>query len=154
MFYEDIYKILKQFESKFGKFVILDLHSYCYRRSGADGEPADPALNPEVNIGTGTMNRDKWDSVIDRFISDLAQFDYMERKLDVRENIKFRGGNFGRWIHENFPSTVCCLSVEFKKFFMDEWTGTPYDSHINKIGEALKSAVPGIIEELKKMGRN
>jgi N-formylglutamate amidohydrolase len=151
LFYKDVYELLKHFEARFGKFVILDLHTYCYRRDGADKPPADPAANPEVNIGTGTMNRVKWESLVDRFISDLRKFDYSGRQLDVRENVKFRGGNFGRWIHENFPDSACCLSIELKKFFMDEWTGTPYDSEVSKIGEALKSTIPGIIDELKKL---
>jgi hypothetical protein len=148
MFYEDVYKILKQFESRFGKFVILDLHTYCYRRDGADKAPADPEANPEVNIGTGTMNRNNWAGLVDRFISDLRNFDYSGRHLDVRENIKFRGGNFGRWIHGNFPSSACCLSVEIKKFFMDEWTGIPDESQVKKIEEALKFTLPGISEQL------
>ncbi len=152
MFYKDVYTILKDFESRFGKFAVLDLHTYNHMREGANGPPADPEANPEVNIGTGTMNRNNWDGLVDRFIDDLQKFDYSGRQLDVRENIKFRGGNFGRWIHENFPESACCLSIEFKKFFMDEWTGTPYDSEVNKIGEALKSTVPGIIDELKKLG--
>jgi N-formylglutamate amidohydrolase len=154
MFYADVYDILKRFETKTGKFVILDLHSYCFRRDGADKPGADPEKNPEVNIGTGTMNRKNWEKLIERFIADLRNFDYSGRQLDVRENIKFRGGNFGRWIHENFPNSVCCLSIELKKFFMDEWTGIPYDSHLTKIGEALKSTIPGIIDELKKSGGN
>jgi hypothetical protein len=153
-FYTDVYEILKRFEQKMGKFVILDLHSYCYRREGTDKAPADPDLNPEVNIGTGTMNRKNWDGLVDRFISDLRNFDYSGRQLDVRENIKFKGGNFSKWIHENFPDSACCLSIELKKFFMDEWTGIPYNSHLRKIGEALESTIPGIIDELKKLGGN
>ncbi len=34
-------------------------------------------VNPQVNIGTGTMrNRQKFAGVIDRFINDLASFDF------------------------------------------------------------------------------
>ena len=40
--------------------VVFDLHTYNHRRNGPDGPPADPAGNPQVNIGTGTMNRDRW----------------------------------------------------------------------------------------------
>ena len=41
-------------------------------------------------------------------------------------------------------------SIEVKKFFMDEWTGVPDHAVINAIGEALKSTVPGVLEELAK----
>ena len=61
--------------------------------------------------------------MIDRFIADLRAFDFMGRKLDVRENVKFKGGNQVKWLHENFAENGCGLAIEFKKFWMDEWTG-------------------------------
>ena len=68
------------------------------------------------------MIRNRWSPVVNRLINDLRTFDYNGRKLDVRENIKFMGGNLSRWTHETFPESGCSLSIEFKKFFMDEWT--------------------------------
>ena len=55
---------------------------------------------------------------------DLREYEFPAGSLDVRENIKFDGGYFAQWIGERFPGTVCNLCIEFKKFFMDEWTGT------------------------------
>jgi hypothetical protein len=37
-----------------------------------------------------------------------------------------------------------------KKFFMDEWTGEPDYSIINSITSALKSTIPGVVDELSK----
>jgi N-formylglutamate deformylase len=142
----------KLFDSKaasHGRFIVLDLHSYNHRRGGPDGEPADPETNPQVNIGTGTMNRARWAPVVDRFINDLRSVEFPGGALDVRENIKFKGGQFSRWIHENYPESGCSLAVEFKKFFMDEWTGTPNRKMIETIGEALRATVPGLLEELR-----
>ena len=65
--------------------------------------------------------------------------------------MKFRGGNFSRWIHENFPESGCSIAIEFKKFFMDEWTGEPDYVVIEAIKSALKSTVAGVLEELKKL---
>jgi len=152
-FYKEVYQIFTDLEKRFGHFVIFDLHSYCYRRKGPDGEAADPEINPEVNIGTGTMERAKWAGLIDRFIGDLHSFDYNGKKLDVRENIKFKGGQFSRWVHQTFPSSACSISVEFKKFFMDEWSGIPDDQQLEKILLALKSTIPGVLEELKKIDK-
>ena len=46
--------------------------------------------------------------------------------LDVRENVAFQGrGQLARFVHERYPVTGCSLAVEFKKFYMDEWTGEP-----------------------------
>ncbi|MGV3484460.1 MAG: N-formylglutamate amidohydrolase, partial [Planctomycetaceae bacterium] len=105
----------------------------------------------EVNIGTGTMDRRFWSPVVDRFIEDLADFDFNGRALDVRENVKFRGGHFGSWIHRTFAQQVCALSIEFKKTFMDEWTGDVDMSLVAKLTAALRSTVPGVQAELERM---
>ena len=124
-FYEELHRLFTDLENRFERFVVFDLHSYNHRREGPDGPIADPQLNPEVNIGTGTMDRTQWAPIIERFITDLHAFDFLDQQLDVRENIKFKGGQLARWTHENFPRSACVLSIEFKKFFMDEWSGDP-----------------------------
>jgi hypothetical protein len=110
---------------------------------------ADAAGNPEVNLGTGTMDRERWSPIVDRFINDLRAFNFLGRQLDVRENVKFRGGQFARWTHENFPNSGCVISVEFKKFFMDEWTGVPDAVQLEAIQQSLQSTVPGVLAALK-----
>jgi len=156
--YQDIYLnfhvAISELVNKFGTLAVFDLHSYNHRRNGQDAPPEDPTLNPEINVGTGTMDRSYWGSLVDRFISDLKGFDFRGRHLDVRENIKFKGGYFPHWIHENFSQSVCCLSIEVKKFFMDEWTGDPNYSIINSINRALKSTIPGVLEELSRKKNN
>ena len=150
-FYSEVRRVLKNAELSFGHFVVLDIHSYNHVREGQGGAFADPDLNPEVNVGTGTMERERWAPVVERFIADLRGFEFLGRHLDVRENVRFRGGNFPRWIHETFPETGCALAVEIKKFFMDEWTGRPDPVCMKAVHDALKSTVPGIIEELSKL---
>ena len=150
-FYRDVHRLLTGLVERHERVVVYDLHSYNHRRSGPDEEPADHELNPEINIGTGTMYRRRWVNVVDRFLADLHAFDFQGRKLDVRENVRFRGGSFPRWIHEQFPRSVCVLSIEIKKFFMDEWTGQPDTTIIDAITEALQSTVDGVLEELAKL---
>ena len=102
-----------------------------------------------MNLGTGTMpDRNRWAPLIDRFIHELRSFDFPEGKLDVRENVKFRGGAFPAWAHRTFPESACVLSIEFKKFFMDEWTGEPDEALVGAITSALRSTVPGALDEL------
>lgn len=151
LFYDEVDRLMCEYQKRFGRFIVYDLHSYCYRRNGPDGPEADPTENPEVNIGTGTMNREFWAPVIDRLISDLRSFDYHGSHLDVRENIKFKGGYFPKYIHDNFPDSACVISIEFKKFFMDEWTGKLYKDKFDSMKKALQSTVPGVLEELKKL---
>lgn len=153
-FYKDAHQIFSKLKKQFGHFVVFDLHSYNHRREGPNGSPANPDENPEVNIGTGTMDRTKWAPLVDRFITDLRGFNFNNRHLDVRENVKFKGGQFSRWIHQAFPESACSISVEFKKFFMNEWSGKPDFQQLENILASLQSTIPGVIEELKKIGLN
>ena len=83
---------------------------------------------------------------------DLRAYDFPGGRLDVRENVRFRGGHFPAWVHQSFPRSGCALAIEIKKFFMDEWTGEPDQLQLDAVGEALKSTVPGVLEELGKLG--
>lgn len=152
--YKDIYKGMNKLIKKHGKIVILDFHSYNYRREGPDGPQADVALNPEINLGTGTMDREYWAPVVDRFIEDLKNVNYHGRTLDIRENIKFKGGYFPKWIHENFKEKACCISVEAKKFFMDEWTGEPDWEKTFGLRDAFGETIPGLLKEISLMKSN
>lgn len=152
-YYANLKKLLTEIQEKHGKFVLYDIHSYNHKRNGADSEPESAEENPEVNIGTGTMDREKWKPLVNRFIEDLRSFDFLGRKLDVRENVKFKGGNQVKWLHENFAENGCGLAIEFKKFWMDEWTGEKDKEMVEAIHEALRSTVPGVLEELEKLKR-
>jgi N-formylglutamate amidohydrolase len=150
-FYTEMQNLFMEFKAQYGYFVVFDLHSYNHMRNGPEQPPQDPELNPEINVGTGTMNRDYWAPVVDTFIQKLREFDFKGRKLDVRENVRFRGGNFPFWVHQKFPDSGCALAVEVKKFFMDEWSGNPDFEKIDLITDALRSTVPEIEKVLKRL---
>ena len=143
--------LLREIAREYGRYLVFDLHSYNHCRQGPDGPAADAEGHPQVNIGTGTMNRERWGPVVDVFIETLRSFDFPGGKLDVRENVKFFGGNWPRWIHENFPETGVAIAIEFKKFFMDEWTGRPDGGSIEAIGHALQSTAPTVLEALRRI---
>jgi N-formylglutamate deformylase len=149
-FYATLRAVLERVIERSGCFVVYDLHSYNHRREGPAGPPADAETNPQVNLGTGSMDRDLWGPVVDRFLSELRGFAFPGGGLDVRENVKFRGGQLSRWVHETFPENGCVLAVEFKKFFMDEWTGLPNEETVETIGRALAATTVGVEEELTR----
>ncbi len=151
-FFRALHDLYAGLATRHGRFVVFDLHTYNHRRGGPGSPEADPLGNPQVNVGTGTIaDRNAWAPVIDRFMADLSSFDLPGGGLDVRENIRFRGGHHGRWAHETFPESACVLSIEVKKFFMDEWTGEPDAPLVDAIGRAIASTVPGILEEIGKL---
>lgn len=133
-----------------GGFVVLDLHSYNHRRGGEGGAPADPAANPEINLGTGTVDRGRWGALIDRFAADLSACQVRGHRLDVRENVKFRGGAMSAWINQRFAGVGCALAIELKKTFMDEWTGDLDAVHLAELGRALVATLPGLRESLAR----
>ncbi|MFH1845538.1 MAG: N-formylglutamate amidohydrolase [bacterium] len=151
-FYATLEKLYRSLADRYGRFLVLDLHSYNHRRDGPDQPPADPEGNPQVNIGTGTMiDREPWARLIDRFRNDLAAYDFPGGRLDARENVRFRGGACAAWTHRTFPDEACVLSVEVKKFFMNEWTGVPDEVLVDAVESALTVTLPGILEELERM---
>lgn len=152
-FYRRVTPLLDEKVRQHGRFVVFDLHSYNHRRDGPGAPAADPSANPEINVGTGTLHsRATWARLIDRFIADFRSCKRPAgTHFDVRENVKFRGGQFGRWIHDHYPDHGCCLSIEMKKFFMDEVTGVPDLPEIDAVGRALAATVSGVLDELDRL---
>lgn len=154
-FYDAVEKLLSLKIQEFGSVVVFDLHTYNHRRDGPDGPIADKAANPEVNIGTGTLDRDRWGGLVDRFMADLRAGAAAAglADLDVRENVKFQGGAFSEWVHTTFGSAACVLAVEFKKTFMDEWSGEPDRDHLAQLRDALAATVDGVLDERQRATR-
>jgi N-formylglutamate amidohydrolase len=150
--YDDFYATLRrQLDGMAarGPFVVLDLHSYNHRRDGADVPPAPVEANPDVNIGTGSVDQPHWRGLVERFIDDLARQEVAGHRLDVRENIRFRGGELSRWVNQSYGSRGCALAIEFKKLFMDEWTGALDEKHLGELQHALADTVQGLTDELR-----
>ncbi|MGF9566095.1 N-formylglutamate amidohydrolase [Neorhizobium sp. JUb45] len=142
-YYETLHTTLRSLEQEFGRFVLLDIHSYNHRRDGPDAAPTQQASAPDVNIGTFSMDQERWRPIVDALIAHLSSFQVNGRPLDVRENVAFQGkGEQTRFVHEHFKKTGCAIAVEFKKFFMDEWTGKPDVETLDRLRNAIATAVP------------
>jgi N-formylglutamate deformylase len=152
-FYAHLRLVLERLVARHGKVVVFDLHSYNHIRGGAGGAAADSESNPEVNLGTGTMDRTAWSPIVERWLTAVRSYDFLGRHLDVRENVKFFGGQLPRWIHDTFPHSVCALAIEVKKFFMNEWTGELDSLQHQALGLALAGASDAVREELERMKR-
>lgn len=133
-----------------GPFVVLDVHSYNHRRAGADGPEAPVEGNPEVNVGTGSLDKQRWGDVLDVFSTTLAAQQVQGHGLDVRENIRFKGANLCAWVHGRYPGRGMALALEFKKTFMDEWTGEFDAAHVAELSQALAATLDPLYEALEK----
>lgn len=149
-YYATLRQVLSTLESRFGQFVLLDLHSYNHRRDGAEAAPSPEDKAPVINIGTFSMDRQRWAHVLDPFIDSLRSFQFQGRGMDVRENVAFEGrGEQTRFVHEAFPQTGCAIAVEFKKVFMDEWTGEPDHEVIAAFRRMIAQSVPVLLAALQ-----
>ena len=123
--HQHIYKIIDENIQKsineFGYFIILDFHSYNAKRESPN-EIIDYNSNPQINLGT-YYNNEKWNSFISFFINEVKQHKLYNNEIDIRENIKFKGGYLAQHIINKYGEYGCVLSIEFRKDFMDEWTG-------------------------------
>lgn len=125
-FYGAVAGLLDDVARDHSRFVLLDVHSYNHRRDGPDAPPAAPDKMPEINIGTFSMPREQWAWLVDPLMDAMRAYDFDGRHLDVRENVAFQGkGELTRFAHARYPGQACALAIEFKKFYMDEWSGEP-----------------------------
>lgn len=124
--YDDFYALvgglIESTVDQHGTFVLYDVHSYNHRRNGPAAPPEDVKGNPTVNIGTGTLPA-RWRPVADAFMKAISHQEAGGERIDVQENIRFKGGHLSQWVHDNYGEYGCALAVEFKKVFMDEWSG-------------------------------
>ena len=148
-FYEQARKYFDLLFTMHENIVVYDIHSYNHRRESRN-TIADPHQNPEINIGTKNMDHDTWDPLVQKVIDTFKRFDYDGRRLDVRENVKFKGGYFGQWLFEHYGNNICPISIEFKKFFMDEWTGEPFEKDIKLINRLIIQSKEPVLDILKK----
>jgi hypothetical protein len=82
------------------------------------------------------------------FVETLGDQQVGDHRVDVRVNVRFRGGYLCRWVVEHYPDTACPLAIEFKKTFMDEWTGECDATHVSELREALGVAALATLAEL------
>jgi hypothetical protein len=147
-FYATLRTILDRLAER-GRFLVLDVHSYNHRRRGPGAPPEPVGDNPEVNVGTGALDARRWRAVVSGFVDALGQQRADGHHLDVRENVRFRGGHVCRWVVEHYAEAACPLAVEFKKVFMDEWTGQCDDDHVRQLRAALGIASGCAVELIR-----
>lgn len=132
---------IEKLVERFGKVLLLDLHSYNHRRSGPDAPPAPPEDNPDIDLGLTTANRSRFGSLIDAFCENLQEQHSDGRRLDVRPNVRYPdGGHWPEWVCANYGDDVCAITLEYKKFFMDEWSGNADLSAVEELKMGLWSA--------------
>ena len=150
-FYADLGRRLDEVAAR-GPFVVYDVHSYNHRRDGDSAQVAPEEDTPEVNLGTGTVD-ERFRPVVEAFATTMRAQEVAGHRLDVRENVKFEGRALAWWVHERYAGVGVCLALEFKKTFMDEWTGEPDHDHLRQLQTALTATHGPVLEALGGIAR-
>ena len=127
----------------YDRILVYDMHSYCYRREKEQRWFEDP--RPEINIGTKAVNRDLFGPVIDAFKREFDGLTIEGRPVRLAENELFSGGYLSRRLSRAHYDRVLVLAIEFKKMYMDEWSGELYDDRLLALKERFRQAVQKIL---------
>jgi N-formylglutamate deformylase len=131
--------------ARWGCVLVLDIHSYNHRRDGAQAPAADPANNPDIDLGVTTLDADRWGGSMRRFAQALRETPLRGKAPDVRENVRYQGGgHFPEWLQATFGEPVCAVSLEYKKVFMDEWTAQADIAALDDLRLGLERAVQAV----------
>ncbi len=133
--FKQIDALVQETIQQHGYFVIYDIHSYNAKRKD-QFEEIDQDQNPEINLGTA-HNNPKWRDLINAFIGAVRKQEVGLPLVDIRENIKFNGGYLAKYITDHYGAYGCVLSIEFRKDFMDEWTGQVYPEKLQSYKQLL-----------------
>ena len=106
-----------------GRVLLLDVHTYNHRRGGPDASPAPQERNPDIDLGLTTADESRFGDVVQALWQGL-EGRAGDRELDIRRNVRFPdGGHWPEWVFAEYGQDVCTVTLEYKKFFMDEWAG-------------------------------
>lgn len=147
-FYLAVRELLVNVIGQYGFFLLLDLHTYNYRRNPETDDNTEDC--PTINIGTESLPL-KWQHAKDEFMRELASTPVDGGLPDVRENVRFKGGEFSRWVNTNFGAFGFALAIEFKKVFMNEWTGRVDIHHLENFKSALIQAIPAVQDQAQRI---
>jgi N-formylglutamate deformylase len=144
-FYAMASALVEALLARWGCVFVLDIHSYNHRRAGAHAPPADPAGNPDIDLGVTTLDATRWGPTMRRFAQALRETPLRGNTPDVRDNVRYEGGgHFPEWLHSTFGGPVCAVSLEYKKVYMDEWTAQADIAALDDLRLGLQRAVAAV----------
>lgn len=123
--------------------LIFDMHSYCYQREGRISWFEDP--RPEINLGTRAVNRELFTGAIESCLKELSATRIGDHPVRTAENKVFQGGYLSRRLSKARHNQVLVLALEYKKIFMDEWSGRVYPDILDVLVRDFQAAAGKII---------
>jgi hypothetical protein len=125
---------------------IFDVHSYCYQRE--ERLPWYVDKKPVINLGTEAINHNVFGDSIKNIINYLSQISVNGRLISVAENDVFKGGFLARRLCARNHDQLAVFAIEFKKIFMDEWSGAFYPAIFDDLVVKFSKAITKFIEHI------
>ncbi|WP_017733627.1 N-formylglutamate amidohydrolase [Nafulsella turpanensis] len=146
-FFEEVEGVVQQIIDAHGYAIVYDIHSYNHRRESPE-KSAPKEGNPDIDILTEGIEMKVWRPVLDQLKHELQLYPYPDGPLDVREEVRFKGGgsNFMQRMLSRFGEKVFIPSIEFKKIFMDEWTGVVDEEKLGHLTKALQQTEKAVVQ--------
>lgn len=142
-FYWLVEGLCQEIEKRHDFGVLIDMHTYNTRgRKNL----------PDIHLGTKHQSEERFSDDICRFLNYLRQVKIHGKPLSVIENdvrIGFFGGRLNRWVAEKF-SNILVLSLEMKKFFMDEDEGHFYEDTFSELKSEMNKVFSRLIDDVRK----
>ena len=145
-FYQYASRFIDDLLQRHERVVVLDLHSCGQPRNGPD--PAG-RVQPEIAVGTHSVDRDAWGDLVGGLIEALARFDIRGRSFDVAEDRETEAGYFTAWVNDTYGTSVCSLALRVRRTFLDARTGRRRAISHPSVGAALRSTLPHVLESLR-----
>ncbi len=144
-FYRLVERLCQSIEERYRYGLFIDMHSYNIRgRKDL----------PDINLGTKYQNKENFSGEISHLLDYLRQIKIKKKPLRIVENDEragFFGGRLNRWVAEKFPH-ILVLSLEIKKFFMNEDEGIFYEEIFSElkcqINEIFSMLVGNVMEKV------
>jgi uncharacterized protein (TIGR02421 family) len=132
-FYRILDALVRCIEKKFKAALVFDVHSYNHLR--VEGE------TPTFNIGAEQLDKDRWLTVLDRTSKCLKNVTLPNLPISVATNQVFYGrGYLISHINSRFENTLV-ISLEVKKIYIDELTGSPYPMVLSSLNQQVKDCL-------------
>ena len=142
-FYKVVQALIAKVESKYGKALIFDMHSYNWKRWDREV--------PTWNLGTSNIDYNRFGAMASSWSKKLGA---MKLPNDIVSSSKindtFQGnGYFLKYISQNFNNKLV-LATEIAKVYCDEYKGMIYPEVVRSVEEQLKELIPLQLQEFQE----
>ncbi len=145
-----IYALVDQAVEIFGYCVLLDVHSYCYRREDPAALWWEQPERPVFNLGTRGAHP-RFAALNTALLDALRPLRWQGRPVTVGENVVFGGGRIHDALQQRHPGRVVVPSLELKKIFMDEYTGVFDEPGFTTMVQQVSQAWVAVLDRLPEL---